>query len=114
MVSSCSNPACLRELTLLNEGRLYAFERRSVDTAFFWLCPDCVPLFALFLDAMGSVAVRLRSGPRRPQPPRLDSNLRLVAGSGERAPWRWSGFTDGLTPTFGSRRKPLSLVSDAA
>src|SRR5579859_5889831 len=108
MVSSCSNPACHREVKLLNMGKLYAFERRSVPTEFFWLCPDCVPLVALSLDPMGCVSVRPRSDPGSRQPPHPECDLRLVAGSGEHTPWRWSSFADGLTSAIGSRRGLLS------
>jgi hypothetical protein len=89
MVSSCSNPACHTELKFLNAGNLYAFERRSSVTEFFWLCADCVPLVALFLDPMGSVSVTPRPDPGRPQPPHPDGDLRLVAASAEGQPWRW-------------------------
>ena len=61
MVSCCVNPACRTEFKLLNTGDLYALERRSADTEFFWLCSACVPVVALGLDAMGGVSVRPRS-----------------------------------------------------
>jgi hypothetical protein len=114
MVSSCSNPGCHREVKFLNTGKLYAFESRSATTEFFWLCPDCVPLVALFLDPMGSVSLRPRSDPGRPQPPHPNGDLRLVAGSAEGTPWRWSSLGDGLTLSNSSRRNRPSLSSDAA
>jgi hypothetical protein len=87
MVSRCCNPGCQREFQFLNTGDLYAFERRSVDTEFFWLCSACVPLVSPFLNQTGSVAVgpKLMAGPRQ----RLDPNnrLRLVYNSLEHAPW---------------------------
>ena len=78
MVSCCANPACRIEFKLLNGGDLYALERRSADTEFFWLCSACVPLVALRLDAMGGISARPRSDALRPQPPHSDSLLRLV------------------------------------
>ena len=56
MVNDCVNPACGTELNVFNTGELYALERRSADTEFFWLCPACVPVVTLGLDATGSVA----------------------------------------------------------
>jgi hypothetical protein len=114
MVSSCSNPACHREVKHLNTGKLYAFERRSVPTEFFWLCPDCVSLVALYLDPMGRVSVRPLSVPGRSQPPHPDGDLRLVAGSGERTPWHWSSLVGGLTRSYGFRRNLPHLSSDFA
>lgn len=43
MVSCCVNPACRTEFRSLNTGVLYAAERGSADTEFFWLCSACVP-----------------------------------------------------------------------
>jgi hypothetical protein len=87
MVSRCCNPVCQAEFRFLNSGDLYAFERRSVDTEFFWLCSACVPLVSLFLNQTGRVAVgpKLTTGPRQ----RLDPNnrLRLVYNSLEHTPW---------------------------
>jgi hypothetical protein len=113
MVSSCSNPTCHREVKLLNTRKLYAFERCST-TEFFWLCPAFAPLVALFLDPMGSVSVRPRSAPGRPQPPHPNGDLRLVAGSVEGTAWRWFSLGDGLTLSNSSRRNLPSLSSDAA
>jgi len=47
MVSCCVNPACRTEFRSLNTGVLYAVERRSVDTEFFWLCSACVPVVTM-------------------------------------------------------------------
>ncbi len=57
MVSCCANPPCRIEFKLLNGGDLYALERRSANTEFFWLCSACVPMVALRLDAMGGVSL---------------------------------------------------------
>jgi len=58
MVSRCVNPQCHAEFRFLNEGNLFALERRSADTEFFWLCPSCIPHLCVSLDAMGHVTVR--------------------------------------------------------
>ena len=75
MVSCCVNPACRAEFKLLNTGDLYALERRSADTEFFWLCFACALVVAPGLDAMGGVSVRTRSDARHPQLPDLNSCL---------------------------------------
>ena len=96
MVSCCANPACRIEFKLLNGGDLYALERRSADTEFFWLCSACVPMVALRLDAMGGVSARLRSDALRPQPPHSDSLLRLVSRfSMDRTPWHRANRVQG-------------------
>ncbi len=75
MVSCCANPPCRIELKLLNGGDLYALERRSADTEFFWLCSACVPIVALRLDAMAGVSARPRSDAPRPHPPHSASSV---------------------------------------
>ncbi len=115
MVSCCVNPACRTEFKLLNTGDLYALERRSADTEFFWLCSACVPVVALGLDAMEGVSVRPRSDVRRPQLPHLDSRLRLVARSSVgRTPWHRSNRAHGATFRSGSERNPLSSSCEPA
>lgn len=115
MISCCVNPACRTEFKLLNMGYLYALEKRSADTEFFWLCSACALVVALGLDAMGGVSVRPRSDARHPQLPHLDSRLRLVARpSVERTPWHRSNRAHEATFTSGSERNPLSSSCEAA
>ena len=115
MVSCCVNPACRTEFKLLNTGDLYALERRSADTEFFWLCSACALVVALGLDARGGVSVRPRSDARHPQIPHLDNRLRLVARTSvERTPWHRSNRAHGKTFTSGSERNPLSSSCEAA
>lgn len=71
MVSCCVNPACRTEFRSLNAGVLYAVERGSVDTEFFWLCSACVPRVPLCLDPTGCISVRPRCDAVR-QPPYPD------------------------------------------
>ena len=87
MVSRCCNPDCQTEFRFLNTGDLYALDRRSMDTEFFWLCSACVPLVSLFLNQTGSVAVgpKLMGGLR--QRPDHNGRLRLVYNSLEHTPW---------------------------
>ena len=77
MVNRCVNPACREEFKLLNAGDLYAHEKRSADTEFFWLCSTCASRFDLRLDPMGRVSLRPRGG--RPLPPHPEGLLRLVS-----------------------------------
>jgi len=86
MVNRCVNPACQEELKLLNAGDLYACERRSFDTEFFWLCAACAGSFSVYLDPAGAVSVRPRGAANRAQPPHPDCNLRLVSHSRKAAP----------------------------
>ena len=69
MVSCRVNPACRTEFKPLNTGYLYALERRSADTEFFWLCSACALVVALSLDVTGGVSVRARSNAHRSHPP---------------------------------------------
>jgi hypothetical protein len=115
MVSCCVNPACRMKFKLLNTGDLYALERRSADTEFFWLCSACALVVEMSLDEMGGVSVRARSDAHRPHPPRLDCRLRLVARSSvERTPWHRSNRAHGSTFSRGSGRNALSSSCEAA
>lgn len=91
MVSCCVDPACCAEFRLSSIGDLYALERRSADTEFFWLCPACVPVVALALDSMGCVSVRPQSHAVRPQPPHPDGYLRLISQRKLPTPWHRAG-----------------------
>jgi len=86
MVNCCVNPACHEEFKLLNAGDLYAHERRSTGTEFFWLCARCAASLDLYLDPAGSVAVRPQNATNRAQPPHPDGDLRLVSQSRKPAP----------------------------
>ena len=88
MISCCVNPACRAEFKLLNAGDLYAHERPSDDTEFFWLCSACAPKVDLQLDPNGRVSVRPRSDINLARPPHPDGDLRLVARPMKRLPWR--------------------------
>jgi hypothetical protein len=114
MVTSCINPACRNEFRFLNTGNLYALERRSADTEFFWLCSACVPLVALSLDPIGCISVRPQSDTVRPKPPHPDGYLRLVAQPKLRTPWRSAGHDRGLTLSSGYERDSGSSSNEAA
>jgi|ERR1700732_4613557 hypothetical protein len=114
MVRCCVNPACRAEFRFLNIGNLYALERRSTDTEFFWLCPACVPRVALSLDSMGRVSVRPKSDAVRPQPPHPDSYLRLVAQRKPRTPWHRASLARELTLSSGYGCDSLPSPSEAA
>ena len=115
MVSCCVNPDCRTEFKLFNTGDLYALERRSADTEFFWLCSACAPVVAVGLDAIGGVSVTQRSVGRRPQPPHLESCLRLVARSSvEHTLWHRFDRAHGSTFSKGSGRNAPSSSCEAA
>jgi hypothetical protein len=86
MVKRCFNSACQEEFKLLNAGDLYACERRSADTEFFWLCCGCASRFDIFLDAAGRVTLEPRRETYRFRPPYLDGRLRLISRSVKPAP----------------------------
>jgi hypothetical protein len=113
MVSFCVNPACHAEFRSLNTGALYAVERQSVNTEFFWLCSACVPVVVLSLDAMGCVSVRPKSDAVRPRPPHPDGYLRLVARRKLLTPWHSTNL-DPLRLASGYGRDPLPASSEAA
>ena len=79
MLKRCVNPACREEFKLLNGGDLYALERRSDNTEFFWLCTECARVYELYLDPVGYVSVRAVSLIHRSPPPHPDANLRLIS-----------------------------------
>jgi hypothetical protein len=114
MVDSCINPACHTELKLLSSGDLYAFERRSVDTEFFWLSAACVPLVCLFLDLTGSVSVGHKFLTRLRQRPDPETRLTFVYSPLERTPWLRAGFARGLSFSETRPAEPLSLSREVA
>jgi len=79
MLKRCVNPACHEEFRLLNGGDLYALERQSANTEFFWLCRACAREFELYFDSTGYVSIRERSLVQHVPPPRPDVNLRLIS-----------------------------------
>src|SRR6266702_5793561 len=114
MVASCVNPACHTEFRFLNTGDLYALERCSTDTEFFWLCSACVPRVALSLNPMGCVSVRPKSDAVHPQPPHPDGYLRLVVQRKLGTPWHRASLARELTLSSGYGPDPLPSSSDAA
>jgi hypothetical protein len=114
MVSCCVNPACRIEFRSLNTGVIYAVERRSADTEFFWLCSACVLVVALSLDSMGNVSVGPKCDAGHLQAPHPDSRLRLVYSPVENTPWLRAGLARGLTLPDGHECYPLPTSSVAA
>lgn len=113
MVSHCINPSCHTELKTLTAGSLYAFEKRSANTEFFWLCSTCVPLVDLFLDLTGTVTVgrRFISGLR--MKPSADKQLRLVYSALERRPWQRAGVARESTLNNNEADDLLSSLREA-
>jgi|ERR1700723_3013007 hypothetical protein len=114
MINRCVNPDCGIELKVFNSGNLYALERRSANTEFFWLCSACELLVALRLDLQGSVAVKPRSEKALRQPPHPDNRLRLIPRFAERRPWVDGSRARGFTLPEGLQRKPPSSSSSEA
>jgi hypothetical protein len=81
MVNHCISPNCRVEFDVLSSGDLYAYERRSLDTEFFWLCSACAARNDLYLDAAGRISLRARGAFHHGSPPHPGSKLRLVTRS---------------------------------
>jgi len=80
MVNCCANPSCRTELKFLNGGDLYALERASESTQFFWICPACSRSLVLELGMDGNILANSRSRTNRaPHPPCPESYLKLVS-----------------------------------
>jgi hypothetical protein len=114
MVSRCVNPACCAEFRSLNTGDIYAVERRSADTEFFWLCSACVPLVALSLDSTGTISVGPRCDAEHLHESHPDSRLRLVYSPVEHKPWLRAALARGLTLPDGHESDLLPTPSEAA
>jgi hypothetical protein len=99
MVSRCTNPTYQTEFRTLTTGDLYAFEKRSANTEFFWLCSTCAPLVALFLDLTGRVVVGRRFMTELRQQPNPNSYLRLDYSHLEHKPWLRTSVERELTLT---------------
>ena len=65
MVDCCANPACLKPLHYLREGRIYAFDAHGDEPKsktghrleHYWLCGTCSVTFRL--ERVGAKSVRL-------------------------------------------------------
>ena len=88
MVKHCINPECRAEFKLYSTGFLYAHERPSHDTEFFWICTPCSTRFMPALDDGGTVAIRPRTSGMQFLPPRRNADLRVVSAPAQRLPWR--------------------------
>jgi len=94
MIDRCASPGCCADFRQFNSGDLYALERRSANTEFFWLCSECAPQFDLLLDSEGSLAFRPRSDHPHHRPANPEGTLRLVSSSVHRMPWHNSAPSD--------------------
>jgi hypothetical protein len=95
VVDCCANPGCDADFRLFHSGDLYALERHTADTEFFWLCSECAPQYDLLLSAEGRVSFHPRSEGRRGRPANPDSTLRLVSSDTHGFPWGNSTPVDG-------------------
>ena len=119
MVQHCVNPACRREFQLLHAGDLYALERGSADTEFFWLCSDCACMFDLLVNESGVVGLSEHGEPRLTSRTARAGELRLISRCARPAPRpdsrptseRTYSFVHGVEPHFSSYRpRGLSAV----
>ena len=99
MVSHCTNPVCGIESRSFSSGYLYAHERQSADTKYFWLCFPCGSQFVPDLDSDHRISVMPRSRSRSLPPPRTDGYMRLVATPMRRMPWS-SAVPAGLRQSY--------------
>ena len=79
MIHCCINPSCMTEFRFLNGGNLYALEKESENTQFFWVCSNCSRSLVLELGSDGSVSITNRARKNCvPHPPRPEGYLKLV------------------------------------
>jgi hypothetical protein len=94
MVDCCANPGCRADFRRFSSGDIYALERRSENTEFFWLCSECAPHYDLLLNADGRPSFRPRGEPREAHPANPEGTLRLVSPAARRNPWRNAAPSD--------------------
>jgi hypothetical protein len=118
MVQHCFNPACHQDFQLLYAGDLYALERGSADTEFFWLCIACASRFDLFVDDSGTISLSDRRAARIAARTPPQGELRLISRCARPAPRldsrptaeRKYSFVHGAEPHFSGYR--ASCLSD--
>ena len=110
MISRCINPVCHTEFKLYNSGTLYARDRRSADTEFFWLCAPCASHLVPCIEPDGSVSATPRCAQKSSQPGHPDESIRMVPRLTPRNPWR-NAVPGGETEP--ARRWGLSAGPDA-
>jgi hypothetical protein len=91
MVNRCVSPGCQEQFKCFTAGELYALDRRSADTEFFWLCPVCASHFVVFLEPAGRVGVKPKAEFRSPERPDPERRLRLVTPRSVGTPWLEAG-----------------------
>ena len=109
MVSQCINPDCRAEFDVLSPGDLYAYERRSADTEFFWLCSACAARYDLSLEAAGRVTLRARGTAQRGLPTQAGGKLRLVTRSRQSTSRLQTEPSNGRAGRFAEGAKHLGL-----
>jgi hypothetical protein len=94
MVDCCASPGCRADFRQFNSGDLYALERRSENTEFFWLCSECAPRFDLLLDSEGRLTFQSRGDRSHHRPANPEGTLRLISSSAHHVPWHHSAPSD--------------------
>jgi hypothetical protein len=105
MVDCCANPGCRADFKLLKSGDLYALERRSANTEFFWLCSECAPQYDLLLNVDGRLSFRPRGDQLWARPADPEGSLRLVSRAAHRFPWRSAIPTDERRAIYSSSER---------
>ncbi len=86
MVEQCVNPDCQQEFKRSTSGELYALDRLSAETEFFWLCSICASHFVVCLEPEGRVGMRSRAEFISLQQADPERHLRLVSPRSVRTP----------------------------
>ena len=114
MIKRCINPGCQEEFTCFTAGELYALDRRSADTEFFWLCPVCALHFVVCLEPAGCVLVKARAEFCSRQRPDPERNLRRVTPRSVGTPRLEAGRPRRMTLSAQRRHEPLGPTREAA
>jgi hypothetical protein len=114
MVNHCVSPSCQEEFRCFTAGELYALDRRSADTEFFWLCPACASRFVIFLEPAGRVGVKPKAEFRSPERPDPERSLRLVTPRSVGTPRLEAGRPRRMTLPAGRAHEPLCHTREAA
>jgi hypothetical protein len=94
MIDRCAKPGCGADFRLFNSGDVYALERRSESTEFFWLCSECAPQFDLLLNADGRPSFHPRGERSQARPANPELMLRLVSPATRRIPSNMTAPSD--------------------
>jgi hypothetical protein len=107
MVNRCVSPSCQGEFKCFIAEELYALDRRSADTEFFWLCPVCASHFLVCLEPAGCVGLKPKAEFRSPERPDPERRLRLVTPRSVGTPRLEAGRPRRMTLSAGTAHEQL-------